>query len=197
MDIERLIPRTWDYLWLHLTEMWVWANDNPERGILLVVASLVFLSALYGAYRVHQVTRQQLLRGSKMPRKSRKKWVRKHTLNKWIASTERDISLGVLSEGEGTAMIRMLKRIFSPEETLGLGAIKRGIQDDPKLPAKERLARLKKRLQYRTSFYARRFLYSPVKIPGPSVPAAQKKALDRPKAKRGEFLPRKLKTQIS
>lgn len=178
--VDRIIPRTLD-----------WVQLNPERALLLIATFVLLYAAIYMLLSTYQTRRQQLLRGSKMPKKARNKWVRRYTLDRWIASTERDIAVGKLTESEGTAMIRWLKETAGPQvfqDKLKTAKV------EQELPVKQRLELLKKRIQRRVSFYGRMALFKPVKIPGPPVPRDQAKALEAPKRKKGEMFARKTKT---
>ena len=184
MDIDRIIPRTWDWLYFHFADMVLWYQTYPERGLLLVVSVGMAVVAMYLLLTVMMLRRQWLLRGSKMPKKQRNKWVRRYTLERWIASTERDIALGKITESEGTAMIRWLKEAAGPTTFIEKP---KTAKLESELPLKERLELLKKRIQRRISFRGRSVLYKRVKLPGPPVPKQQ--AVVKPK--KGEMFSRK------
>jgi hypothetical protein len=186
VDIERLIPRTGEYIWTSVTEWWDWTVVNPERVLLQGVIFSLLAVTFWLMLTVWDEKRRQLLRGSKMPRKARHKWVRRHMLERWISATETDIVRGVLTESEGTAMIRWLKRATSPED---FAAVKIA----QKAGDKKSLS-LRECISIRMSHLGKRYLYTPVKIPGPPVPAAQAKALEKPTRKKGEMFARKTKT---
>lgn len=182
------IQPTLDWLWLHFTEMWVWLMLNPERGFMLAVSFLVLLLSVYAMWQVLKTNRQQLLRGSKMPKKARKKWVRKHLVDGYRVWLERQVSVGMITDGEAAAAVRMVDRAINPVPQWE-AAIK--WQNAQRKKAKMKELTLAERIKLKLSLAGRRLLFTPVKIPGPPVPSAQRKALETPKLKKGEMFTRK------
>jgi hypothetical protein len=185
---DHLIPRTADYVWDTTTETWQWIKDDPERALQLIVAFLLIAVALYLLLSYLDMKRRWLLRGSKMPKKARRKWVRRHIVDGYQAWLEREAALGRLTDGEVAAAVRMIRRAVMPEATWE-AAVKWQNQQR----SKQKLAEMsvKERICLRLSRIGKRLLYTPAKIPGPPVPNAQAKALAKPVRKKGEMFARK------
>lgn len=191
MELDHLIPRTWDWIWTMFNEFWMWTVLNPERALLLLAAWFLLTIIILLMFELQKIKRRWLLRGSKMPKKARKKWVRHFIVDGYEQWLERQVSFGKITEGECAAAVRMVRRAVSPEETVE-AAIK--WQNAQRKKAKLAELTLAEKIKLRLSSVGKRLLYTPAKIPGPPVPKAQAKALEVPKLKKGEMFARKTKT---
>lgn len=187
------------------------AYGDPIRTLLLVFSVSLLLWALWMArvIRLDRLTHlrkeqellalkeKELLRGSKMRKKDRATWARRHMADIVVSGLEDALDRGELTDAEVSTGYRSLATVWKlpdlkKRKLLGLEEVIRPTNAFDNYPPtnkklEEHLAVVKAGIVKRMTFKARAFINRPIKIPGPPPAEAQSKLLKLPRPEKGFF----------
>lgn len=158
---------------------------NPVETFLIVAISLIIFVVVTATASMWRLS--NIPRGSRMNRKERAKWARRHMANRFVDVLEEDYGKGTLTDAEVSWGHRLVATAFKTRgfivpELYGVKAVSKA-----KKPEASHFKEVKEGLMKRLSWKFRRILFAPVRIPGPPIPKDQEELLSQPKKKQGRF----------
>jgi hypothetical protein len=178
MEIERLIPRSWEWLVnFTLEDMW--------RAVALSLLIGVMVWTAYTQKQFRQWQERQRLRGMRMTPRQREKWFRQRLADMIVDVIENERVKGTFTDKECARGYRIVTTFSKNVGTKipGLMPMQKPTQRDQ--PAFTRLERLKNEISQRTSKF-KKLLYTPKNIPGPK-PIEEVKPNKLPFPKKGRI----------
>lgn len=178
------------YLLLFYASAWDYVRTSPERDVIWSLCCVIIVWFIVTMIHMHKEAKRLRLRGSKMSRNVRKKWLQKHCADTIYAAFEAEVDAGHISQSEFTALVRMAKsRVGLPDlaNRKKWGDVE-VITPSKKTVNKDHLKAVKDGILLRTQWNIRNFLNKKPAIPGPP-PGADIKS--QPLRKRGALLSRR------
>lgn len=173
-----------------------WIMLNPVQTFMLAVSFLCLTMLIFIMLRYLTWHRKERSRGSRMPKKTRAQWARRHMANRFVDALEQDYGKGILSDAEVSWGHRLVAAAFKSRGFIIPELYTTKVSKQVRKPANEteeaqllsHLAEVKNGIKKRRQWKFWNFLYKPVKIPGPPVPADQAELLSQPRKAKGRFL---------
>lgn len=191
----------YDYVHLSLLVAWMHVQSFAYRmldlielqPVFAIILALSLLSLLFSLFALLRAKRHEqrlreaaLLRGSKMNKRARAKWLTKYAADRWVDMLEEAEDKGEISEGEKYHLYRRLARGLGLNDDLRKRSTDSGLvppkkatsrfSNYPKDEGEKRahLSIVKNGLISRLKWAVRRVRYKPVNIPGEKPPKIEK-----------------------
>lgn len=178
------------YLLPYYAVSWDYIRIYPEQALLWLIICVIVIWFVITVIFQRKEAQRLRLRGSKMSRNARKKWLQKHCADTIYSAFEKELDAGHISQSEFTSLIRMAKsRVGLPDlaNRKKWGDVEH-ITPSKATTTREHLSAVKDGIALRLTWGIRNWFYKPVKIPGPK-PGEDVKA--KPLRKRGVLLARR------